>query len=309
METELIPGLPDCVALHCLLLLPFHAILAARAVCRRWKHELSSPSFYRIRRAAHVARPIVAMLLRGKLFPTVGVLHIALYEPATGVFTMRQLAANRPNDKMGCSNIAMVVGRELVVVGGWDEFALRCLCEVHIYDLLSGAWRPGAPMPVSDWSFYMCGIQRGKLLVIGRRNEENKNLWSALAYDVATDIWLELPEMTMQGLGQDTRQGTSRDGSFCDKFWRNRKEYNAAIRWYKELLLNELVEELSVSTSAAGEEVKISMHFPQEKSKEKAEVEIVTLRGDTLETLRRRLGLLPADEIDEYLISSTLELL
>ncbi|XP_074580889.1 uncharacterized protein LOC141837374 [Curcuma longa] len=42
MEAELIPGLPDCLALECLLRLPFHAILNARTVCKRWKHKLVS---------------------------------------------------------------------------------------------------------------------------------------------------------------------------------------------------------------------------------------------------------------------------
>ncbi|KAG6501419.1 hypothetical protein ZIOFF_041299 [Zingiber officinale] len=140
VEAELIPELPDCLALECLLRLPFHAILAARVVCKRWKYELDSPSFYRIRRADGLASRVVSLLLRGKLRRTVGKFHLALYEPDTGVCTMRQLAPDRPNLKMG--SIAGIVGRELVVMKkrrGRDGGGKK-LRSALVYDAPADTW-------------------------------------------------------------------------------------------------------------------------------------------------------------------------
>ncbi|XP_074567001.1 F-box/kelch-repeat protein At1g15670-like [Curcuma longa] len=227
MEAGLIPGLPDC-----LLRLPFHAIPNARAVCKRWKQELDSPSFYRIRRAAGRAPLVVSLLLRGKLPHTMGKFHLALYEPDTGVCSMRQLAPNRPkmrpllphrpNLRMGFSDAA-VVGRELVVIGGWDAMENRRTGEVNIYDLFSGAWRPGAPNPAPERFLYRNLMMKGKVLAIGGYDKEDKKLQSALVYDVASDTWLEIP---------DLGQGSSIDGgNYCDdKFWQIKEEYNSVIR-------------------------------------------------------------------------------
>ncbi|KAG6508543.1 hypothetical protein ZIOFF_033917 [Zingiber officinale] len=227
METELIPGLPDCLALECLLRLPFHAILDARAVCKRWKYELDSLSFYRIRRADGLTRPVVSLLLRGKIRHTVGKFHLALYEPDTGVCTMRQLAPDRPRmrqlppDRTDCLNlkigsIAGIVGRELVVIFGWDAMKNRRTGEVHFYDLLSGAWRPGAPNPAPQRSLSRNVFRGDKLFVIGGRDGGGKKLRSALVYDVPTDTWIKIPDL--EGLG------SLLDGSFYYQdeiiFWR-----------------------------------------------------------------------------------------
>ncbi|XP_042404970.1 F-box/kelch-repeat protein At1g15670-like [Zingiber officinale] len=308
-EAELIPGLPDCLALECLIRVPFHAILDARGVCKRWKHELDSPSFYRIRRAAGLAPRVVTLLFRGKLPHTVGKFHLALYEPDTGVFTMRQLASNRPNFKKGIRIHAMVVGRELVVIGGWDVLENRSTAEVNIYDLLSGAWRPGAPNPAPGRTCCVYGLKGGKVFVVGGRvkklvydvaddkwfdrDANGKKLRSALVYDVAADTWLEIPD-----LGQDKCQGTSINGSFCSKFWQTREEYNNAIQYCRELLL--LDDKCYLRMTKDGKEIAICVR------KGKVMMEEVRLSDDVLGTLQQRLGLRPK-EVHLYLKSYILD--
>ncbi|KAG6497329.1 hypothetical protein ZIOFF_045228 [Zingiber officinale] len=290
-EAELIPGLPDCLALECLIRVPFHAILDARAVCKRWKHELDSPFFYRIRRAAGLAPCVVTLLFRGKLPHTVGKFHLALYEPDTGVFTMRQLASNRPNFKKGIRIHAMVVGRELVVIGGWDVLENRSTAEVNIYDLLSGAWRPGAPNPAPGRTCCVYGLKGGKVFVVGGRvkklvydvaaykwfdrDVKGNKLRSALVYDVAADTWLEIPD-----LGQDECQGTSINGSFCSKFWQTREEYNNAIQYCRELLL--LDDKSYLRMTKDGKEIAICVR------KGKVMMEEIRLSDDVLGTLQQR---------------------
>ncbi|KAG6497128.1 hypothetical protein ZIOFF_045016 [Zingiber officinale] len=291
VEAELIPGLPDCLALECLLRVPFHAILDARAVCKRWKHELDSPSFYHIRRAAGVTPRVVSLLLRGKLPPTVGKLHLALYEPDTGILTLRQLAPNRPN--LGIRIRAMIIGRELVVIGGRDVVENRRTGEVHIYDLLSGSWRTGTPKPDPERLFCIYSLKGGKVFAVGGRDARGKKLQSALVYDVADDTWLE-----MSDLGQDICHWTSTNSSFNDKFWQNREEYINAIGHCKKLLLLDDHADLMIRVTEDEKEIVISL--PKVKSGVKVMVEQVKLNEDVLGKLQRLLGLRP-NEIDRHL--------
>ncbi|KAG6501483.1 hypothetical protein ZIOFF_041364 [Zingiber officinale] len=304
MKAELIPGLPDCLALECLLRLPFHAILDARAVCKRWKHELDSPSFYRIRRTAGLAHRIVSLLLQGKLPHTVGNLHLALYEPDTGVCTMRQLAPNRPNSHaalagrgLAMGRDAAVVGRELVVFGGWDVLENRRSGEVHIYDLHTGAWRPGTPNPAPERLFCWFVLNRQKVLVIGGRDAEGKKLQSALVYNVAADTWIEMLDFEEQKC-QD-------DDSFCDEFWQSKEEYNSAILCCRKWLLVE--DEDDVRICPTGKEIYMSVpeekkSDSEDKSKEKVMVTKSILNRNVLRNLRQRLGLRP-NEVALYLES------
>ncbi|KAG6484577.1 hypothetical protein ZIOFF_053097 [Zingiber officinale] len=290
MESALIPGLPDCLALECLLRLHFHVILNARAVCKRWKQELDSPSFYCVRRATGLDHRIVSLLLRAKLpHPhTFDKLHVALYEPATGVCTMRQLALHRPNINMRNSD-ATIVGKELVVIGGWDGWKNCRNGEVHIYDLFSGAWRPGAPNPSPERLFCKYFLMGGKVFVVGGRVAEGKKLRSALVYDVASDTWLETPD-----LGEDTCQGSS----FDNMFWGSRENYDSAIQCCRNWL--SLDDDYDLTLYPTKEEKEIFMSVP--KGKKSDEEKSVTLNENALVTLRRRLGILP-NELVLYLDS------
>ncbi|XP_042453129.1 F-box/kelch-repeat protein At1g15670-like [Zingiber officinale] len=272
VEAELIPELPDCLALECLLRLPFHAILDARAVCKRWKEELDSPSFYRIRKADGLASRVVSLLLRGKLRRTVGKFHLALYEPDTGVCTMRQLAPDRPNLKMG--SIAGIVGRELVVM------KKRRTGEVHFYDLLSGAWRPGAPNPAPQRSLSRNVFRGDKLFVIGGRDGGGKKLRSALVYDAPADTWIKIPDL--EGLG------SLLDGSFYTRFWKSKEEYFSGIQCCREqLLLGDGEDDLIFYPTEGGREIV----FPEEN---------LILNENALANLRKHLGILP-NELGRYL--------
>ncbi|KAG6505748.1 F-box/kelch-repeat protein At2g44130-like [Zingiber officinale] len=188
METELIPGLSDDVALQCLLRLPFYSISVARGVCRRWRRELSaSSSFYRLRKAAGLARPVFIVLFLK--MPSIFYYRwrLAFYEPATGAWGIRPLTDdNNLRGRQHCRHV-VVVGRELVLVGGWDERRLHDTAEVNIYDLVTGDWRPGAPIP-RPLNYDTC-VAAGprNVFVSGWKDDPS----STLVYDMATDTWME----------------------------------------------------------------------------------------------------------------------
>ncbi|XP_074581018.1 F-box/kelch-repeat protein At1g15670-like [Curcuma longa] len=157
-STELMPGLPECLARECLLRLPFHALCVARNVSKKWKEEITSPSFYRLRKATGFACPVVAVLFRINLHPLIFSddeeddilfpysIRVALFEPMTGVWTEVPAIPGRPCYPISCCYMA-AVGHELVLIIDCDNGVTKMNSEVHVYNVIAGTWRQGKSMP------------------------------------------------------------------------------------------------------------------------------------------------------------------
>ncbi|XP_074569773.1 F-box/kelch-repeat protein At1g80440-like [Curcuma longa] len=204
MEAELIPGLPDDMALECLLRLPFHDFASARRVCKRWRREITSLSFYNLRKAGGHARPLVA-LAQFNFFPGPRRYHnLIIFDPTMGVWTRLPAVFNRSRDYR-----VAAVGHELVVLSG-DEFVVTT---VDVYNLLTGVGRRGATMPGprrADFAFAATAEARMAYVAGGFSAEER--LQSALAYDVAADAWVWLPDMARP---RAVCRGIFVNGAFC----------------------------------------------------------------------------------------------
>ncbi|WOK93913.1 F-box/kelch-repeat protein [Canna indica] len=221
--SELIPGLPDEIGRECLLRLPFDAFRTAHAVCKIWKHDVESPTFHRLRKSAGLSRPVVALVLSDPppiaaaanakcYFPSPLLYRIALFEPATGAWSSPPMIPGCPHGLPLFCQLA-AVGRELVVIGGWDPRTWAATDEVHVYDLVSGVWRRGARMPGPRRSFFACtaAAERRVVFVAGGHDESKNALRSALAYDVAADAWVPLPDMVRP---RDECRGVFAGGAF-----------------------------------------------------------------------------------------------
>ncbi|KAG6474603.1 hypothetical protein ZIOFF_068541 [Zingiber officinale] len=186
MEVEVIPGLPDAVALECLIRLPFSFLRIARRVCKRWRHEISSSSFYRLRKAANVARLFAACVVSNPKHPFEK--WVALYDVTEQVWTRLPMIRDSAAE---CQVVA--VGHELVVIGRRHSPTNL----VHVHNLLTGVWRLGAPMPGPRRAFFACAASAESpvVFVAGGRDQKGMALRSALAYDVETDAWAPLPDM------------------------------------------------------------------------------------------------------------------
>ncbi|XP_042444140.1 F-box/kelch-repeat protein At1g80440-like [Zingiber officinale] len=186
MEVEVIPGLPDAVALECLIRLPFSFLRIARRVCKRWRHEISSSSFYRLRKAANVARLLAAFVVSNPKHPFEK--WVALYDVTEQVWTRLPMIRDSAAE---CQVVA--VGHELVVIGRRHSPTNM----VHVHNLLTGVWRLGAPMPGPRRAFFACAASAESpvVFVAGGRDQQGLALRSALAYDVETDAWAPLPDM------------------------------------------------------------------------------------------------------------------
>ncbi|PKA63434.1 F-box/kelch-repeat protein [Apostasia shenzhenica] len=206
---NLIPGLPEDIAVECLVRLPHQSFSHLRRVCRRWKQELDSPLFHRFRRSAGFSRSFLVLAQadppaaiaggpahkHSASFPSY---RLALLDPSTGEWdSLPQIPASSGGIPLFCGLAA--AGRELVVVGGWDPDTWVASDSVYIYNFIAGAWRHGRPMPGPRRSFFACaGSSSGLVFVAGGHDEEKNALRSAYAYDVARDEWAQLPDMARE---------------------------------------------------------------------------------------------------------------
>ncbi|XP_074570388.1 F-box/kelch-repeat protein At1g80440-like [Curcuma longa] len=168
MEAELIPGLPDDIALECLLRLPFQAFASARRVCKRWWQEMTSPSFYRLRKASGHARPLVALIQLHRS-GGLGYKNLILFEPTTGVWT--PLPAVFKWSAGYCEVVS--AGHELSVV--CRSRRSPSVGRILGYNLLTGVWRLDVTTP------------------------SPQSLQSALVYDLEGRPLKRLPMMARHG--------------------------------------------------------------------------------------------------------------
>ena len=91
------------------------------------------------------------------------------------------------------------VGLELVVVGGYDPQTWESLNSVIVYNVVLATWRRYADIPGVRRSFFGCATDSDRTVVLAGGHDDEKNaLRFAVAYDVAKDEWLQVPDMAME---------------------------------------------------------------------------------------------------------------
>lgn len=201
MAQELIPGLPEEIALDCLIRSHFTTHRIAARVCRRWRGLFLSRDFYNLRRISdrtHKAVFAVQSLLlpagdgdKSTAPPAFG---LSAFDPASGKWTWIKPIGKYPNGLPLFCRLIGVDGK-LVVIGGWDPASYRPVEDVFVYDIAAEKWRQGKEMPAtrSFFSAVECG---GEIFVAGGHDEWKNAASTAWAYNIKNDEWRELPAMS-----------------------------------------------------------------------------------------------------------------
>ncbi|EES09544.1 F-box/kelch-repeat protein At2g44130 [Sorghum bicolor] len=204
-HVDLIPGIPDDVAVDCLARVPHASHRAMRGVCRGWRSAASTPAFASARAQADANEDLVYLMQFGNPSaaaddaepkgddgpantPAYGV---AVYNVTTGEWRRDRGAPPVVPVFAQCA----AVGTRLAVLGGWDPRTFEPVADVHVLDAATGRWRRGAPMR-SARSFFACAEAGGKIYVAGGHDKHKNALKTAEAYDPRADAWDPLPDMS-----------------------------------------------------------------------------------------------------------------
>ncbi|CAN1772636.1 F-box/kelch-repeat protein At1g15670 [Linum perenne] len=202
-QSELIPSLPEEIAMECLIRLHFSAHGVASGVCRRWRHLLRSKDFYYHRKQTGHTRK-VACLIQALTAPEsagnkpVGPPRygVSLFDPVSGSWERVDPVPDYPDGLPLFCQVTSTEGK-LVVMGGWDPADYHPVSHVFVYEFTTRKWRKGKNMPEAR-SFFAASGWNGNVVVAGGHDENKNALKTAWAYDVDSDEWIELPAMSQE---------------------------------------------------------------------------------------------------------------
>ncbi|MCL7032188.1 hypothetical protein MKW94_016977 [Papaver nudicaule] len=219
---EIIPGLPDEIGRECLIRVSYDQFSTVSSVSRSWKQEIESKDFLRQRKNQGLNQSLIALIQSDPIsasstakFPpktlTTPAHRLSLYEPGKNEW---QKLPPIPGYEDGLPLFCQCtgVGRNLVVIGGWDAKTYKALNSVYIYSFITCTWRRGADFPGGQRSFFACSTDFVRKVFVAGGHDGGKNaLRSALAYDVMDDAWTPLPDMARH---RDECKGLFHGGKF-----------------------------------------------------------------------------------------------
>ncbi|KAK1579094.1 hypothetical protein Q3G72_035500 [Acer saccharum] len=218
---DLIPNLPNHIALECLIRVTYDQFNRVASVCSDWKKEIKLPEFRRLRKTSCRSQKIIVMS-QARVDPNRKksdvikrfanpVYRVTVLELDTGNWSeLPPLPGFSNGLPMFCQLAA--VGLNIVAMGGLDPVTWEVSNSVFVFNFVSGKWHRGADMPGVRRSFYGCTSDHDRMVYVAGGHDEDKNaLRSAIAYDVEKDEWIQLPDMARQ---RDECKGIFHDGKF-----------------------------------------------------------------------------------------------
>ncbi|XP_059643587.1 F-box/kelch-repeat protein At1g80440-like [Cornus florida] len=218
---DLIPGLPNDVALDCLIRVPFNQFPIAASVCRGWKVEIEMPEFRQLRKAVGLSRSI-SVMAQARVDPTrnhrgglkvsaTPVYRLTVCDPETSIWwELPPVPGLSDGLPVFCQLVG--VGSELVVMGGCSPVTWEASNSVFIYNFVLAKWRRGADMPGGRRLFFACASDSDRTVFVAGGHDDDKNaLRSAMAYAVVEDKWVPMPDMARE---RDECKGLFHDGKF-----------------------------------------------------------------------------------------------
>ncbi|CAM6037908.1 unnamed protein product [Sphagnum compactum] len=219
----MIPGLPNDVALQCLIRIPVQAHAQLQRVSRKWRELVNSSQYYEERKregtTMHFVCTVQALDQQSKIKrqqqqqstttasnspfaasssspPPPPVLGVSVMNPREK--TWEQRLPHIPQQPHGLPLFCRLVGvnGKLVVLGGWDPVTWETLRSVYVYHFSSQSWRRGADMP-STRSSFACGVLNDRYVFVAGGHDNRKSaLATAEVYDLEKDEWRTLPGMS-----------------------------------------------------------------------------------------------------------------
>ncbi|KAG2649329.1 F-box/kelch-repeat protein At1g55270-like [Panicum virgatum] len=189
-QCPLLPGLPDDLAIACLIRVPRADHCKLRLVCRRWRRLLAGNYFYGLRRRLGLAEQWLYAVKRGGKD---GRVSWDVLDPSRGAWRAlppvpREYA---DADGFGC---AVLGGCHLYLVGGTDPRGGGAMRRVVFYSARSNRWHRAPDMLRRRQCFGAC-VMGNRLYVAGGESGGGGGLRSAEVFDPAKNRWSFVAEM------------------------------------------------------------------------------------------------------------------
>uniref|UniRef100_A0A7N0VJE7 F-box domain-containing protein n=1 Tax=Kalanchoe fedtschenkoi TaxID=63787 RepID=A0A7N0VJE7_KALFE len=188
-SSNLLPGLPDDVAKHCLALVPRSNFPTMGSVCKTWRSFIHSKEFITVRRLAGVLEEWLYVLTmeaegqesRWEVLDCYGNKHRVL-PPMPG------------QSKVGFG--VVVLDGQLLVMAGYAlvDGTGAVSADVYQYDSCLNSWSKLASMNVPRYEF-ACAEVNGLVYVVGGHGMDGESLSSAEVYNPDTDKWTLIESM------------------------------------------------------------------------------------------------------------------
>uniref|UniRef100_A0A1J3HWG1 F-box/kelch-repeat protein SKIP20 n=1 Tax=Noccaea caerulescens TaxID=107243 RepID=A0A1J3HWG1_NOCCA len=226
---DLIPGLPEELAMECLVRVPFEFHSSMNTVCRSWRSLISDPSFNMERRRFGKAESLLCLVQpltspspvnppidgevgekkkeeegesqqRQQQQPRVigtPLYGLSVYNATLDTWHRVAIPERIP---LFCECVALQDAGKVLLIGGWDPDTLQPVPDVFVLDFLAGEgsgrrWRRGKPMSAARSFFACASVGSTKVYVAGGHDDQKNALRSAEVYDVEKDEWSTIPPM------------------------------------------------------------------------------------------------------------------
>lgn len=190
VQPPLLPGLPDDLAIACLIRVPRVEHGKLRLVCKRWYRLLSGNFFYSLRRSLGMAEEWVYVIKRDRD----GRISLHAFDPIYQLWQSLPPVPGEYSEALGFG-CAVLSGCHLYLFGGRDPLK-GSMRRVIFYNARTNKWHRAPDMLRKRHLFGSCVINNCLYVAGGECEGIQRTLRSAEVYDPNRNRWSFISEMT-----------------------------------------------------------------------------------------------------------------
>lgn len=192
----LIPGLPNHIALLCLIKIPRLYHLSLSAVSWLWCNVFRSPGFYKCRREMGSTDPWL-IVLSTEMIASMQRHYFAYDLRSRQLLFKAQLPSLGPAETRGVDNYKLAAMNEYLVVLTWKPDGIRHQRSPFLlYNTVTNTWKRGSIPSVR--CHFVCGVIRDNLYVTGGFNVDHELERSTEAYNFKSDQWKTVADLPQE---------------------------------------------------------------------------------------------------------------
>lgn len=189
-QTPLLPGLPDDLAIACLIRVPRLEHRKLRLVCKRWYRLLAGNFFYSLRKTLGIAEEWIYVIKRDRE----GKISWHAFDPVYQIWQPLPPVPREYSEALGFG-CAVLSGCHLYLFGGKDQFK-GSMRRVVFYSARTNKWHRAPDMLHRRHFFGSCVINNCLYVAGGENEGVHRSLRSAEVYDPNKNRWSFISDMS-----------------------------------------------------------------------------------------------------------------